>query len=231
MKNITNFYTLLTFVLIISGNNVTAAEQPSAQHPAHHGPANAHMQSIGFDQLVARFEAPGREQWQKPQAIIKSLGDLKGKTVVEIGSGTGYFSFRLAETGAHVIAADVDERFQDYVKLRKAALKLNDDVLVTRLIPYDSPLLGKEEADIVLLVDVYHHIENRENYFRQVRTGIKPEGKLVIVDFKPVDTPDGPPLSMRIPPGQMQAELKAAGFTSFKLDNTMLSQQYILIAR
>jgi 2-polyprenyl-3-methyl-5-hydroxy-6-metoxy-1,4-benzoquinol methylase len=231
MKNKINFYTLLALVLITSGNSATAVEQQSVQHSSHHGQANANMQRMDFDQLVARFEAPGREEWQKPQAIIKSLGNLKGKTVVEIGSGTGYFSFRLAETGAHVVAADVDERFQEYVRQRKAALKLNDDALVTRLIPYDSPQLDKEEADIVLLVDVYHHIENREHYFRQVRPGIKPQGKLVIVDFKLIATPDGPPLSMRIPPEQMQAELKAAGFNSFTLDNAMLSQQYILIAQ
>ncbi|WP_051906313.1 class I SAM-dependent methyltransferase [Methylomarinum vadi] len=225
MKSRIKFQALMALSLL--AQSVFALDR-QAEH--HHGQANAHMNSMGFEQLVARFEAPGRDQWQKPEAVINSLGELNGKTIVEIGSGTGYFSFRLAEAGAHVIAADVDRRFLDYVDRRKTERKLGDEKLITRLIPYDSPQLGKAEADLVLLVDVYHHIENREDYFKQVLAGIKPGGKLVIVDFKLIETPDGPPLSMRIPPEQAQDELAAAGFTRFKLDTKMLPFQYILTA-
>lgn len=195
-----------------------------------HGRANAHMNRMDFDKLAARFEAPEREVWQKPDQIIESLGDLHGKTVVEIGSGTGYFSFRLARAGARVIAADVDSRFQNYIKRVKAERGLDDATISTRLLPYDSPRLTKAEADIVLLVDVYHHIEHRENYFEQVRAGLKPQGRLVIIDFKSIATPDGPPLSMRIPPEQAQAELKKAGFSRFRVDTATLPYQYVLTA-
>jgi 2-polyprenyl-3-methyl-5-hydroxy-6-metoxy-1,4-benzoquinol methylase len=227
MKTRIKFQVLLALSLL--AQSVFALDGQREEQPRH-GQANAHMNSMGFDQLVARFEAPGREQWQKPEAVIESLGGLNGKTVVEIGSGTGYFSFRLAEAGAHVIAADVDRRFLDYVERRKTERKLGDDKIITRLIPYDSPQLLEKEADLVLLVDVYHHIEDRENYFKQVRAGIKPDGKLVIVDFKMIETSDGPPLAMRISPMQVQAELTAVGFSRFKLDRDMLPFQYILTA-
>ena len=229
MKTRIKFQVLLVLLLLAPAQGVFALGGQMVEQPRH-GQANAHMNSMGFDQLVARFEAPDREQWQKPEAVIESLGGLNGKTVVEIGSGTGYFSFRLAEAGAQVIAADVDRRFLDYVERRKAERKLGDDKIITRLIPYDSPQLLEKEADIVLLVDVYHHIEDRESYFKQVRAGIKPDGKLVIVDFKMVETPDGPPPAMRISPAQVQAELTAAGFSRFKLDRDMLPFQYILTA-
>ena len=221
--------TLLVLSLLALDQSAGALAEQTAKD-TRHGQANAHMNRIEFDQLVARFEAPGRVQWQKPDAVIESLGNLNGKTVVEIGSGTGYFSFRLAEAGAFVVAADVDPRFLDYINRRKAERKLGDGAIVTRLIPYDSPQLNKNEADLVLLVNVYHHIEDRENYFKQVRAGIKPEGKLVIIDFKAIETPDGPPLSMRIPAARVRAELAAAGFTEFKLDEHRLPQQYILTA-
>lgn len=227
MKARINFQALMLMALSLLTQSVFALDR-QAKH--HHGQANAHMNSMGFEQLVARFEAPGRDQWQKPEAVIKLLGELNGKTIVEIGSGTGYFSFRLAEAGAHVIAADVDRRFLDYVDRRKTERKLGDEKLITRLIPYDSPQLSKEEADLVLLVDVYHHIDNRGDYFKQVLAGIKTGGRLVIVDFKLIETPNGPPLSMRVSPEQVQNELTTAGFTHFKLNTEMLPFQYILTA-
>ncbi|MGR9045513.1 MAG: class I SAM-dependent methyltransferase [Gammaproteobacteria bacterium] len=229
MKTRIKFQILLASSLLMLAQHVCAQDEQTLHGP-HHGQANAHMNTMDFERLVARFEAPDRDRWQKPAAVIESLGDLDGKTVVDIGSGTGYFSFRLAEAGAHVIAADVDPRFRDYIEQRKKELKLGDEALATRLIPYDSPQLAEQEADIVLLVDVYHHIEDRENYFRRVRTGIKPGGKLVVIDFKLIETSDGPPLSMRIPPEQVQRELKAAGFGSFRLDTGLLPWQYILTA-
>ena len=219
---------IIPLLLLVTPTVPALEKQTDA--PGSHGPANAHMNRMDFDKLVARFEAPGRKIWQKPDRVIESLGDLHGKTVVEIGSGTGYFSFRLAQAGARVIAADVDPRFQNYIKRVKAERQLDDATIRTRLLPYDSPRLAKAEADIVLLVDVYHHIEHRENYFEQVRAGLKPQGRLVIIDFKSIATPDGPPLSMRMPPGQVQAELKKAGFSRFRLDSDTLPYQYVLTA-
>lgn len=207
--------------------------QDAGTHAQHskHGQANAHMTSIGFDQLVERFESPERESWQKPEEVIQLLGNLKGKTVIDIGSGTGYFSFRLANAGAQVIASDVDPRFIEFIKKRKQDRKIPDQNLLVRQIPYDSPMISKQEADIVLLVDVYHHIENRPEYFKLVLSGLKPEGKLVVVDFKTIESPDGPPLFMRIDAEQVKQELTAAGFKTISINTTLLPWQYIVTAQ
>ena len=102
---------------LLSGMTAVAA----AQNAAHqgHGGANAHMNEQPFEQLTASFESTERDAWQKPAAVIAALGDLRGKTVMDIGAGTGYFSFRLAEAGAHVIAADVDEQFQEFIERKR----------------------------------------------------------------------------------------------------------------
>ena len=73
------------------------------------------MNQRPFEELVAHFEDPSRDEWQKPDAVLAQLGDLQGKKVMDIGSGTGYFSFRMAKAGAQVICADVDERFLEYI--------------------------------------------------------------------------------------------------------------------
>ena len=136
-----------------------------------HGSANEHMHRSSVEDLIERFESPERDAYQQPQKVLEFLGDLQGKTVMDIGAGSGYFSVRLAEKGALVIAADVDDEFQEFLKDRIEKNNLQN--IETRKIPYDSPDLKDEEADIVLMVNTYHHIENRPEYFAKVKKGYK----------------------------------------------------------
>ncbi len=201
--------------------------------PATHKPgesANEHMHARPFEELVADFDDPARLAWQQPKQVIRSFGPLKGKTVMDIGAGTGYFSFPLVRMGARVISADVDDRFLKLLEERKKQQLLTDDKLVTRKLPFDSPSLAPEEVDMVLLVDVYHHLEDRPAYFRKVKAGLKPGGRVVIIDFKKKDLPVGPPASMKLAPTEIQAELKAAGFERQTVDDAMLPYQYIITA-
>lgn len=200
-------------------------------HGHHHGAANAYMHQSDFEDLVKRFEAPDRETWQKPAEVIAHMGDLTGKTVADLGAGTGYFSVRLAQAGAKVIALDVEQQFVDYLNQRFAQLPQEQaKQLQVRLTPYEHAALEAAEVDQILTVDTYHHFENRIEYFGHLRKTLKPGGTLVIVDFKPGDQPQGPPAEMKIAPDQIEKELKAAGFTTFELDNDLLPYQFILKA-
>ena len=222
--------------LAVLGMSATLATVQAAETApvGHHGAANQHMQSLGFDTLVRRFETGDhgdRDTWQKPDAVIAALGDIRGKTVMDLGSGTGYFSLRLAAAGARVIAADVDPRFQQYIQDRLTRERpAPPGVVVTRHLSYESPGLAPAEADRVLMVDVYHHIEQREDYLPLLRGGLKPDGVLVIVDFKKEPTPDGPPLAMRLTPDEIRRELVAAGFRDIAIDTALLPYQYLIKA-
>ena len=104
----------------------------------HHGPADAHMNQASFDS-VARFEDPARETWQRPDAVIAALGPLEGKTVADLGAGTGYFSVRLAQAGARVLAVDVDPRFLDYIARRKLTAARGGSVSRRKPLPSMTP--------------------------------------------------------------------------------------------
>ena len=222
--------------LAFMGMSATLATVQAAETApvGHHGAANQHMQSMDFDTLVRRFETGehgDRDTWQKPDAVIAALGDIQGKTVMDLGAGTGYFSLRLAAAGANVIAADVDPRFQKYIQERLTREKpAAPGTVVTRHLGYDSPGLAQGEADRVLMVDVYHHIEQREDYLPLLRGGLKPSGELIIVDFKKEPTPDGPPPAMRLSPEEIRRELVAAGFRDIAIDTALLPYQYVIKA-
>lgn len=231
---------LLAAGLLLAGCKEEAAQAQSETpdttqahrgHGHHHGHANAFMHQSDFEDLVKRFESPDRAEWQKPDELIASLGELNGKQIADLGAGTGYFSVRLAKTGAHVIALDVDQQFVDYMNDRMSKLPPAEAAnMEVRLTPYEHADLGEGEVDMVLTVDTYHHFENRVAYFTRLRTNIKPGGSLVIVDFKPGDQPQGPPTEMKIAPDQIEKELKEAGFTTFELNNDLLPYQFVLKA-
>lgn len=201
----------------------TAAEPPQATH----GPANAHMNHATFEDLVARFEDPAREGWQKPGALIAKLGPLAGKTVADLGAGTGYFSRRLAEQGANVLAVDVDPRFVDYIASRKATVPSGDRI-TPRLASFDDAGLAPATVDLVLMVDVYHHIESREAYFRRLLPALRPHGSVFVVDFKQGNVPVGPPAHLKVAPEQVVKELAEAGYVDPTIDLESLPYQFIV---
>ena len=83
--------------------------------------------------------------------------------------------------------------------------------------------------DLALLVDVYHHIEDREFYFSKLRGMLKPGGRLAVIDYK-MDSPQGPPAAARIAPASVKAELDRAGFLVAE-EHTFLPYQYFLVFR
>jgi len=207
-----------------------AALPPKPAAAAQDSAANQYMHQADFDQLVARFEDPARAEWQKPEKTIASLGPLDGKTVADIGTGTGYFAFPIAKQAAKVIAIDIDQRFLDYIDQKKQTQKIGGNI-ETRLTAPDSPGLKVREADMVLIVDTYHHIEGRVEYLEKLKKCLRKDGVLVIIDFKKVKTPPGPPVEIRLAEEQVKSELKSAGFTIVSTDREMLPYQYIIKAR
>ncbi len=86
------------------------------------------------------------------------------------------------------------------------------------------------ETDIVLIVNTFHFINNRIDYLKKIKQGIREGGKLVIVDFKEGSMPVGPSENTKIPPSTVVDEVMKAGFGEVNVDLTSLQYQYIVIA-
>ena len=189
--------------------------------------------SSAEDHLAANTDI--RDIWQRPELVLKQLGELDGKVVADIGAGPyGYFSLRIAqETNAKkVIAIDIDQEALNIIAdARKAFLPENaQDRLETRLVTASDPKLKPGEADIVLIVNTTIYIENRLQYLKNLRKGIRKGGKLIIIDYKKKSTPIGPPVNLRIALGEMEGELAEAGYTLLPSDDKLLDFQYIIKA-
>jgi ubiquinone/menaquinone biosynthesis C-methylase UbiE len=180
----------------------------------------------GAEQWAHVFDDPGRDEWQKPHEVIQALGLKPDAVIADIGAGTGYFAVRFANMvpRGRVYGVDIEPDMVKYLAER-AKREKRDNVVAVAGAP-DDPRLP-EKVDVVLMVDVYHHVEDRAAYFRKLRSSLKPGGRVAIIDFR-VDSPDGPPKAVRIAPERVTAELKAAGY-ELATQHRFLPNQYFLV--
>ena len=172
------------------------------------------------------FDDPARDAWQKPDDVIRALQLPPDAKVADIGAGTGYFAARLARAvpAGRVYAVDSAPDMVRYLGERAKREGLANLVAVQAA--EGGPTLA-EPVDVALLVDVYHHIPSRTEYFAALRAALRPGGRVAIVDFR-VDAPNGPPRSARIPPDTVKQELARAGY-ALAAEHDFLPDQYFLV--
>ena len=187
--------------------------------------------------LVKPNDLSSRSTWQKPEQILRRIGDLNRKVVADIGAGTGFFSvlFMTAPT-EKVIAIDIDQSKLDTLQLNLNAATTLDEAtknkLEPRLVSTDNPRLKDNEADIVFISNTYPYIDNKVDYLKIVKRGMKPKGRICIVDYKMKILPQSicPPVEERVPLYIVENQLQEAGFKHIYTDDQLLDFKYIVIA-
>lgn len=171
-----------------------------------------------------------RGAWQNPDLVIDKLGNLNGKTVADIGSGTGYFTFPISRMAEKVLAIDIEQRYLDFIEDRKLELPIEQaEAIETRLTEEDEPNLHSGEVDAVLMVNVYYYLNEHTSYMKIVNNALRENGILVLVDFKPGDLPVGPS-GYKATAEEAMSTLIDAGFSEVQIDSTSLQYQYIITA-
>ena len=188
---------------------------------------HTHQHSFGDAQRWAKvFDDPERDAWQKPHEVIQALALAPDAVVADVGAGTGYFTARLAHVlpKGKVYAVDTEADMVQYLgeRAKREGLK---NVFALHATP-ESPQLP-EKADLILLVDVYHHVENRERYLRQLREALRPGARVAVIDFR-MRSPVGPPASTRIPADAVKREFDRAGYALVR-EHGFLPHQYFLV--
>ncbi|HSQ03079.1 MAG TPA: methyltransferase [Burkholderiales bacterium] len=202
---------------------VSLAGGAAAQSPHTH----EHSFS-GAEHWAKVFDDPKRDAWQKPHEVIQALALKPDAAVADIGAGTGYFSARLSHMlpQGKVYAVDTEPDMVKYLAERAKREGLKNLTAVAGK-PADPQI--PQKVDLALMVDVYHHIDDRVGYFRKLAGYLKPGARVAIIDFRP-DSPDGPPKAVRVPPERIKADLKSAGY-EFVQEHSFLPEQNFLIFR
>ncbi len=127
-----------------------------------------------------------------PEKIINDINLPNNITVADFGCGSGGFTVPLSEhlTNGRVIAVDVQEEPLSALKSRAASFN-NIKIIKGDLEKINGSKIEDESVDMVFLVNIIFQIEEVENIITEARRVLKPEGEILIIDWKE-DAPHGP---------------------------------------
>lgn len=183
-----------------------------------------------YQAWVERFERPGREVYDRRDAILAATGVRSGMAVADIGAGTGLYTRLFAKavgpTG-RVYAVDISKKFVDNV-LRTAREQglTNVDGIVNTQTDSRLPPAG---VDLAFLSDTYHHFEQPGPALASIRRALKRGGTLVVIDFRR-ESGKSPAWIMehvRLGKDEAAREIEAAGFVLIE-DRDFLKDNYFL---
>lgn len=179
------------------------------------------------------FNNPRRERWEKSSKIMEVLGMKPGDKVADIGSGSGYFTFKFSEVvgdAGLVYALDNNKSHVDY--LTETAKKLG----IHNVKAMDSHLDGfelEQKVDHVYLCSLYHILyayvreEHREPFVESIKKALKDDGQLIVVDNALVDDATLPYHGPYIAKELIIAQLRQFGF-KLQAVHQIIPQRYVL---
>jgi SAM-dependent methyltransferase len=181
--------------------------------------------------FIRRQMDPGRAAWQRPGAIVRTLGLRRGQVVADIGAGPGYFTLRLARAvgpSGHVYAVDPEPAGLDVLREHLAATRVRNVSPV--LARADDPLLPAARCDLALVVNAYHHFPDGPAFLRRLTRALVRGGRIVNIDFAKRETPVGPPVEHRVAREDFLRDARRAGL-ELVAEHCFLPHQYFLVLR
>jgi predicted methyltransferase len=151
---------------------------------------------------------PERDAVREAERIAALIAAGPGRTIADLGAGDGYFTVRLAplvKPGGQIIAVDVVPRYLD--GLRRRVARAGHDNVAFLLGAPDDARLPPRSVDLVLMVRMYHEIEQPYALLWRLHAALKPGGLVAIAERNRPTTHHG------APPELLRCELAASGFT------------------
>jgi ubiquinone/menaquinone biosynthesis C-methylase UbiE len=198
------------------------------------GKANAGYKTPeGREQVARSLTAPDRDAKQKLEELIRAMRLEAGMTVADIGTGAGYmlpFLSRAVGPGGHVLAEDIQDDFLSKARAHAAGEKLTNIDFIKGT--EKDPRLPDGSVDVALALDSYHHYDYPREMLAGLRKGLKPGGRLVIVEYyrSPTAMPNGRAMEhIRLDKPDVIKEVEANGFHLVSQREQVKDVQYMLI--
>ena len=195
----------------------------------------ANKDRLAFLDDFILFNNPRREDWEKTSKIIEILNIKKGQHIADIGSGPGYYTFQLADlvgsTGS-VYAIDTEEKHTKYVE--GIANKYNVQNIEIINSKSDSIAVSENQLDLAFMCSLYHVIyltsmeEVKDRFVQSIKTALKPDGTLVVVDNALVDSEQLPYHGPYIAKELVISQLEYYGFNLVN-QYQFIPQRYVLV--
>ncbi len=136
--------------------------------------------TLNYDKIASDYNQryPATQKWERGQALLELATGLKAKTILEVGSGTGYWLNLLSQVTRGLYGLDYSMGMIQQARRQPAVLHLARGT-GTQL-PYQSGTF-----DLIYCVDAIHHFGNHRAFIHEAFRLLKPNGALAIVGHDP----------------------------------------------
>lgn len=227
------------FLLLLTLTSLVAEPVPDGlyEHRKEHDPNGIGKFFMGREiamvmghQAAPWLERPEREEEERTDLLIKALDLKEGEVAADIGAGTGYLTERMArEVGSSglVYGVDIQQEMLDLM-MRKMKLKRITNVKPA-LGDVADPKLPASSCDLIILMDVYHELEQPYEMVRNMIPALKKGGRLVLVEFRGEDPNVPIKLVHKMTEAQVKKELALHKELEWQVTHKELPQQHIIV--
>jgi predicted methyltransferase len=170
--------------VLMAANAAMVCAQTTATAPAPAtSPVQSRKTSEPYTGDLSIFDSPGRDQRLQIDRVMDILGISPGKTVADIGAGSGWFTVRAARrvtVSGKVYAVDINPEAVRYIENRAKTEHLHN--VETLLSKADDALLPPDKIDAVLLLKTYHEVAQPVVLMRNLHASLRHGAKVGIID-------------------------------------------------
>ena len=132
------------------------------------------------------LERSSRANEESPNLAVDLLDLKKDMIVADFGAGTGYFTSKLARKCSIVYAVDIQQEMLDLNAKQMRNKNINNVKFILGFT--DRTGLPKNSLDLVILVDVYHELENPLEIMNDIKSSLNQTGKVALIEYRKEDT-------------------------------------------
>ena len=179
-------------------------------------------------QAMGWLDRDSRLREEKPDLTVENLHLEPNDVVADIGAGSGYFSFRIAQQvpQGKVYAVDIQPEMLAAINHRQSDRQIEN--IETVLGTEDNPQLPSSSIDLALMVDAYHEFAYPKEMLEGIVQALKPGGRVVLLEYRKEN-----PMIMikplhKMTQKQVKKEMKAVGL-KWQATKQFLPEQHFLV--